>query len=218
MPPPRLAKPRRSYYPSHRSKQIIVTADFLSGDGAPPWSRAARQAWFDTWCCVCLAVSFLVRSGSSSEKGGSPPFPPAPGSHTRVATKRRVGFRSPASHTRVATGRAERGSKKENAIGLGIYSNDLKIKLNKKITSRSSIMTADLVAIREAINEIEKRAVRKDKIVVLTDSLIIPQRPQQTTSETKSHRRDNRKNSPKEDYNTNLLDPSTLRNRRQRKS
>ena len=51
-------------------------ADFLYGDGAPPWSRAARQARFDTWCCVCLAVSFLVRSGSSSEKGGSPPSPP----------------------------------------------------------------------------------------------------------------------------------------------
>ena len=86
-------------------------ADFLCGDGAPPWSRAARQAWFDTWCCVCLAVSFLVHSGSSSEKGGSPPSPPPPpalGSHTRVATKRRVGSRSPVSHTRVATGRAER--------------------------------------------------------------------------------------------------------------
>ena len=51
-------------------------ADFLYGVGAPPWSRAARQAWFDTWCCVCLAVSFLVRSGSSPEKEGSPPFPP----------------------------------------------------------------------------------------------------------------------------------------------
>ena len=85
-------------------------ADFLYGVGALPWSRAARQAWFDTWCCVCLAVSFLVRSGSSPEKEGSPPFPPPPpalGSHTRVATKRRVGFRFPASHTRVATGRAE---------------------------------------------------------------------------------------------------------------
>ena len=32
-------------------------------------------------------------------------------------------------------------------------------------------MTAELVAIREALNEIEKRATRKDKIVVLTDSL-----------------------------------------------
>ena len=63
------------------------------------------------------------------------------------------------------------GSKKENAVGLGIYSNDLEIKINKKITSRSSIMTAELVAIREALNEIEKKAVRKDKIVILTDSL-----------------------------------------------
>ena len=45
-------------------------------DWAPPWSRAARQAWFNTWCCVCLAVSFLVRSRSSSEKGGPPSFPP----------------------------------------------------------------------------------------------------------------------------------------------
>ena len=51
-------------------------ADFLYGDGAPPWSRAARQAWFDTWCCVCLAVSFPVLFGSSSEKDGSPPPPP----------------------------------------------------------------------------------------------------------------------------------------------
>ena len=85
-----------------------VMADFLYGDGAPPWIRAACQAWFDTWCCVCLAVSFLVRSGSSAKKGGSPPFPPALGSHTRVATKRRVGSRSPGSHTRVATRRAER--------------------------------------------------------------------------------------------------------------
>ena len=32
-------------------------------------------------------------------------------------------------------------------------------------------MTAELVAIREAVNEIEKKAVRKDKIVRLTDSL-----------------------------------------------
>ena len=37
------------------------------------------------WCCVCWAVSFLLHSGSSSEKG----------SHTRVATKRRVGFPLP---------------------------------------------------------------------------------------------------------------------------
>ena len=32
-------------------------------------------------------------------------------------------------------------------------------------------MTAELVAIREALNEIEKKAARKDKIVILTDSL-----------------------------------------------
>ena len=31
-------------------------------------------------------------------------------------------------------------------------------------------MTAELVAIREAINKIEKKAVRQDKIVILTDS------------------------------------------------
>ena len=63
------------------------------------------------------------------------------------------------------------GSKKENAVGLGIYSNDLEIKINKKITNRSSNMTAELVVIKEALNEIEKKAVRKDKIVILTDSL-----------------------------------------------
>ena len=32
-------------------------------------------------------------------------------------------------------------------------------------------MTAELVAIGQALNEIEKKAVRKDKIVILTDSL-----------------------------------------------
>ena len=63
------------------------------------------------------------------------------------------------------------GSKKENAVGIGIYSNDMEIKINKKITNNSSIMTAELVAIREALNEIEKKAARKDKIVILTDSL-----------------------------------------------
>ena len=63
------------------------------------------------------------------------------------------------------------GSKKQNAVGLGVYSNDLEIKINKKLTNRSSSMTAELVAIKEALNEIEKKAVRKDKIVILTDSL-----------------------------------------------
>ena len=53
-----------------------VFHDFLYGDGTLPWSRAARQAWFDTWYCVCLAVSFLVCSRSSSEKGGRLPFLP----------------------------------------------------------------------------------------------------------------------------------------------
>ena len=45
----------------------------------------------------------------------------------------------------------------------------MEIKINKKVTNRSSIMTAELVAIREALNEIEKKAARKDKIVILTD-------------------------------------------------
>ena len=56
---------------------------------------------------VRLSRSLFV-PGRQLKRGGSPPFPPALGSHTRVATKRRVGFRSPASHTRVATARAER--------------------------------------------------------------------------------------------------------------
>ena len=56
---------------------------------------------------VRLSRSLFV-PGRQLKKGGSPPFPPALGSHTRVATKRRVGFRSPASHTRVAAARAER--------------------------------------------------------------------------------------------------------------
>ena len=48
-------------------------------------------------------------------------------------------------------------------------------------------MTAEQVAIREAVNEIEKKAVRKDKIVILRNSLaasISLKKPQQSTSET----------------------------------
>ena len=45
-------------------------------------------------------------------------------------------------------------------------------------------MTAELVAIKEAFNEIEKKAARKDKIVILTDSL---------AASIGSHRRDNKK-------------------------
>ena len=146
-------QPKESSYVPFLGKNLLfssvlgllgVMADFLYGDGAPPWSRAARQAWFDTWCCVCLSFSLLVRWGSSSEKGGSPPSPPPPppalGSHSRVATKRRVGFHSPASHIRVATGRAERDAPTP------IF-----------LTNHSSIMTAELVAIRKALNEMEKK-------------------------------------------------------------
>ena len=68
---------------------------------------------------VLLSLSLSVPGRHLKKKGGGgggvaspipppPPPPPALGSHSRVATKRRVGFRSPASHTRVATGRAER--------------------------------------------------------------------------------------------------------------
>ena len=39
------------------------------------------------------------------------------------------------------------------------------------MTNDSSIMTAEIEAIREAINEIEEKAKRKDKIVIVTDSL-----------------------------------------------
>ena len=66
-----LSTPSRSIYLVSCFAQFYVSKvsshDFLYGDGALPWSRAARQAW---------SVSFLVRSGWSSEKGGSPPFPP----------------------------------------------------------------------------------------------------------------------------------------------
>ena len=55
--------------------------------------------------------------------------------------------------------------------GLGIFSNDLELKINKKITNDSSIMTVEFVAIREAINEIAKKAQRQDKIGILTDLL-----------------------------------------------
>ena len=56
------------------------------------------------------------------------------------------------------------------------------------------------------------------KILSRSPLFFLPPKSQQSISETGSHRRDNRKNSPtqtpKGDYNTNLLDPSTLRNRR----
>ena len=79
-----------------------VFHDVLYGDVAPvrPGSTLGVVS-------VRLSRSLFV-PGRHLKKGGSPPFPPALGSHTRVATKRRVGFRSPASHTRVATARAER--------------------------------------------------------------------------------------------------------------
>ena len=79
-----------------------VFHDVLYGDVAPvrPGSTLGVVS-------VRLSRSLFV-PGRQLKKGGSPPFPPALGSHTRVATKRRVGFRSPASHTRVATARAER--------------------------------------------------------------------------------------------------------------
>ena len=79
-----------------------VFNDVLYGDVAPvrPGSTLGVVS-------VRLSRSLFV-PGRQLKKGGSHPFPPALGSHTRVATKRRVGFRSPASHTRVATARAER--------------------------------------------------------------------------------------------------------------
>ena len=83
-----------------------VFHDVLYGDVAPvrPGSTLGVVS-------VRLSRSLFV-PGRHLKKGGSPPSPPPPppalGSHTRVATKRRVGFRSPASHTRVATARAER--------------------------------------------------------------------------------------------------------------
>ena len=79
-----------------------VFHDVLYGDVAPvrPVSTLGVVS-------VRLSRSLFV-PGRHLKKGGSPSFPPALGSHTRVATKRRVGFRSPASHTWVATARAER--------------------------------------------------------------------------------------------------------------
>ena len=86
-------------------------------------------------------------------------------------------------------------------------------------------MTAELVAIKEALNEIEKKAVRKDKIVILTDSLAasISLKNHNKAQATKDLTEEiTEKNSPTQTpkgyYNTNLLDPSTFRNRRQRKS
>ena len=62
-----------------------------------------------TLCVVSLWLSLsLSVPGRHLKKRGRLPSPSALSSHSRVATKRRVGFRSPAFHTRVATGRAER--------------------------------------------------------------------------------------------------------------
>ena len=97
----------------------------------------------------------------------------------------------------------------------------MELKTKKKITNDSSIIAAELVAIREAINETEEKAKQKDKMVILTDSLaasISIKKLRQTANETESNRRDNGTNShtqtPKGDNDTHLQDPSTLRNKR----
>ena len=53
------------------------------------------------------------------------------------------------------------GLKKDNLVGIRIYGNDLHLKTKKKITHDSSIMTAEPVAIKEAINEKEKKKQNK---------------------------------------------------------
>ena len=85
-----------------------VFHDVLYGDVAPvrPGSTLGVVS-------VRLSRSLFV-PGRQLKKGGSPPFPPALGSHTRVATKRRVGFRSPASHTRVHNNIGK------GSVGLGV--------------------------------------------------------------------------------------------------
>ena len=69
----------------------------------------------------------------------------------------------------------------------------MELKTNKKITNDRSIMTAELAAISEAINEIKEKAEQKDKLVILTRSIHIHNKLRQTASETGSHRRNNRK-------------------------
>ena len=105
------------------------------------------------------------------------------------------------------------GSKKENAVGLGLYSNDLEIKINKKITNRSNIMTAELVAIREALNEIEKKSSTKRQdshIDGLTSSINIPPKPQKAQA-----REDLTKEITENIHRLrHQKDPRTLRNRR----
>ena len=85
------------------SWQTSYTETGLRLGAGPP----VRPAFRHLVLSILLSLSFSV-PGRHLKRGGSPPFLPALGSHSRVATKRRVGFRSPASHTRVATGRAER--------------------------------------------------------------------------------------------------------------
>ena len=84
----------------------VSSHDLLYGDGGlllgagPPVRPGSTLGVVSVWLSRSLFVP-----GRHLKKGGSPPSPPPPalGSHTRVATKSRAGFRSPASHTRVAT-------------------------------------------------------------------------------------------------------------------
>ncbi|GFS24530.1 reverse transcriptase [Elysia marginata] len=63
------------------------------------------------------------------------------------------------------------GSKKEDAVSIGIHSKDLNIEISKRITNNSSITTAELIAIREGLQEVKNKGSNQGNIVILSDSL-----------------------------------------------
>ncbi|RUS76984.1 hypothetical protein EGW08_015241, partial [Elysia chlorotica] len=63
------------------------------------------------------------------------------------------------------------GSKKGSIVSLGVYSKDLDLKINKRITDNNSTTAAELAAIDEAIKTIQEKKIESENIVILTDSL-----------------------------------------------
>lgn len=63
------------------------------------------------------------------------------------------------------------GSKRGESVSTGVYSADLLLNLGDKITDDTSILTAELIAIKTAINNIKSTALENRQVVILTDSL-----------------------------------------------
>ena len=63
------------------------------------------------------------------------------------------------------------GSRKEETVGIGLFSSDLSIIKNKRITNNCSITTAELTAIKTTLETIKKMETEDQNIVILTDSL-----------------------------------------------